>query len=82
MSWTVTVNEPLSLLPAASVAVQETSVSPSGNVDPEAFEQPVRVGEGSRLSFAAKETLAPDGDVASALMSSGRFGSVVSTVQS
>jgi len=44
VSLTVTLNEPSRPFPAASVAVQETSVVPSGNVDPEAGVQ-LRFGD-------------------------------------
>src|SRR5439155_25525444 len=39
VSWTVTVKEPLRLLPARSAALQLTVVVPRANVDPEAGEQ-------------------------------------------
>ena len=51
VSSTVTVNEPLALLPEASVAVQVTIVVPSGKVEPDAGEQ-VTAGEGSTASVA------------------------------
>jgi hypothetical protein len=80
-SRTVAVNVPLGLtLPAASVAVHVTVVMPSGNVLPEGCVQSSR-GEGSRLSFAAKRTMAPAGDVASATRSAGVEGAVRSIVQ-
>ena len=50
VSTTVIVNEPLALLPLASVAVQLTVVAPSANVLPEAAQ--VTAGCGSTLSVA------------------------------
>ena len=51
VSSTVTVNEPLALLPEASVAVQVTVAVPSGKVEPDAGEQ-TTAGEGSTVSVA------------------------------
>src|SRR5712691_8634309 len=41
VSWTVIVNDPVLRLPASSVAVQLTGVTPSGNVLPLAGEQTI-----------------------------------------
>ena len=79
-SRTVTVNEPVFVLPAASVAVQVTVVSPSGNVEPDGCAPQASAGAGSRLSFALNETMAPAADVASATTLPGRPGFVVSIV--
>lgn len=82
VSCTVTLKLPAIELPESSVAVQVTDVvASSGKVLPEAGEQ-VNVTEASAISVAEAEnvTAAPDGPVASAMMSAGkvRIGSVVS----
>jgi len=81
VSWMVTLKLPLVVLPALSVAEQSTLVVPSGNVLPEAGVQDT-VTEPSTMSVAEaeKETTAPDGPVASAVISPGRvrIGAVVS----
>ena len=51
VSFTLTVNEPLALLPEASVAVQVTTVAPREKTEPDAGEQ-TTVGEGSTASVA------------------------------
>lgn len=82
VSTTVTVKPADALLPASSVAVHETLVGPSGNVDPEAGVQTGVTDPSTRsLAVAEKETLAPDGPVASAVIPPGtvRAGGVVST---
>ena len=81
VSWMVTFKLPLVVLPALSVAEQSTLVVPSGNVLPEAGVQDT-VTEPSTMSVAEAEkvTTAPDGPVASAVISPGRvrIGAVVS----
>jgi len=81
VSWTVTWNEPVAVLPCASVAVHRTATVPRGNVDPEAGLHDTGTGP-STMSVAegAKETAAPDGPVASAIVSAGSVntGGVVS----
>jgi hypothetical protein len=81
VSRTVTVNEPVPVLPAASVAEQFTVVVPRANVDPDAFEQ-VTVGlvGFASLAVAVYVTTAPALLVASAVTSAGRLscGGVVS----
>src|SRR2546425_3647913 len=72
VSWTVTWNEPVAVLPCASVAVHRTAVVPRGNIDPEAGLQDTGTGP-STMSVAegTKETAAPDGPAASAIASAG-----------
>src|SRR5712691_1165170 len=81
VSWTVTWNEPVAVLPWASVAVQRTATVPRGNVDPEARLHDTGTGPSTRsVAEGAKETAAPDGPVASAIVSAGSVntGGVVS----
>src|SRR5262249_16261146 len=88
VSWaaapcTVTVNEPVAVLPEASVAVHSTVVEPIGNMLPEGGAQET-VGFRSQLSVAAADKLteAPPGPVASTpVMSPGTVssGGVVSS---
>src|SRR2546425_3116957 len=81
VSRTATSNEPVALLPCASVAVHRTATVPRGNVDPEAGVHDTGTGP-STMSVAegAKATAAPDGPVASAIVSAGSVntGGVVS----
>jgi len=66
LSWTVTLNDLLALLPAPSVAVQTTVVSPTANVDPDAGTQ--LTGTDAPRSVAVgvpKVTTRPLEDVAS-----------------
>jgi hypothetical protein len=82
VSWTVTVNEPVAVLPAPSVAVQVTVVAPRANSDPEAGVQ-TGVTDPETASDAVAgvyETAAPEGPVASAVTGEGRarVGAVVS----
>ena len=51
VSSTVTVNEPVVLLPESSTAVHVTNVAPRGNLRPDAGEQ-ATVGDGSTTSEA------------------------------
>src|SRR5215212_511783 len=81
LSCTVTVNEPVASFPAASVALQLTVVSPSGNVEPEAgshvtFTEPST----SSVADASNVTSAPFGPVASSTLLPGSInsGAVVS----
>ena len=82
LSWTVTLNDLLALLPAPSVAVQTTVVSPTANVDPDPGTQ--LTGTDAPRSVAVgvlKVTVRPLDDVASWEMSLGTLlitGSVVS----
>src|SRR5580765_8719195 len=82
VSWTVTLNDPLALWPAPSVAVQTTVVSPMANVDPDPGTQ--LTGTEAPRSVAVgllNVTVRPPGDVASTEMSLGTLlitGSVVS----
>ncbi len=82
VSTTVTWKLAVPVLPCESVAEQLTVVVPKANVDPEAGAQ-VGVREPSILSFAetVKLTTAPDGPVASAVISAGTVttGKVLST---
>src|SRR5215212_1339210 len=82
VSSTVMVNDALLRFVAASVAEQWTVVAPSGNVSPLAASQ-IGVTEPSTRSDAetVNVTAAPDGPVASAVMSAGMLmsGPVVST---
>jgi hypothetical protein len=70
------------VLPAASLAVHETVVVPSGNVCPDVWSQDT-LGAGSSESVAVTEnwTLAPPGPVASTVLDPGTdtVGGVVST---
>ena len=81
VSRTVTVNDPVAVLPAASVAEQLTVVVPSGNVEPEGG---VHVTTGfagfASVAVAVKVVTAPDGPCASTVVFAGRFsvGGVVS----
>jgi hypothetical protein len=81
-SLTVTLKVLVAVLPAASVAVQVTVVSPSGKVLPEAGVQ-VGVIEPSTISLAVavKLTSAPLGPLAGTVLSAGRVsvGAVVSS---
>jgi hypothetical protein len=64
VSTTVTVNDPVDRLPAASVAVQSTLAGgPRLKREPDEGEQ-LRPGEESTLSVAKKVTAVPSGDVA------------------
>src|SRR4051794_19216345 len=72
VSTTVTVNEPLLLFPAPSVAVQWTVVVPSGNVDPDpgphdGATEPLTMS----LAVDANETAAPEAPVASTVLLTG-----------
>jgi hypothetical protein len=81
VSCTMTLNEPVASFPAASVAVQVTSVVPSGNVEPEAGVHSGVIGPSTAsLAVAVNVTTAPSGPVASSVMSDGRLnsGAVVS----
>ena len=81
VSCTVTSKLALPELPWASVAEQLTVVVPSGNVEPEAGEQVGFIVPSTRsLADALKETSAPLGPVASAVMLEGTAtaGAVVS----
>jgi len=81
VSTTVTVNDPVDTLPAASVAVQNTFAGgPMSKTEPEGGEQ-LRAGDGSRLSAAVKFTGVPSGDVASFVWFPGSTGGVKSTFQ-
>ena len=81
VNTTVTVNDAVPVLPAASVAEQLTVVVPSGNVEPEAGVQTAAT-EPSMLSVAVtvNDTVLPDAEVASVVMADGtvRTGGVVS----
>src|SRR5688500_8733752 len=82
VSRTCTVNEPLALFPALSVAVQLTVVIPSANVVPAAGVQAGVIAPSTRSeAVAVNETAAPAAEVASAMMLSGSvsIGGVVST---
>jgi hypothetical protein len=72
VSWTVTLNEAVAVLPAPSVAVHETGVVPRPKVVPDPGLQPID-GAMPLLSMAAGEkvTAAPELLVASAVMSPG-----------
>lgn len=69
--FTCTVNDLLVLLPAASVAVQVTVVSPIGKLLPDRGVQPKDATPALSVALAAKVTLAPAGLVASAVTSEG-----------
>jgi hypothetical protein len=73
---TVTLNVAVAVLPAVSVAVQVTVVSPIGKVLPEAGSQ-VTWGLGSALSVAetSKDTTAPAGSEVTVVMSPGTWSS-------
>jgi len=81
-SWTVTLNDPLALWPAPSVAVQMTVVTLIANVDPDPGTQ--LTGAEAPRSVAVgvlNVTVRPAGDVASTKMSLGTLliiGAVVS----
>nr|WP_238145304.1 hypothetical protein [Antricoccus suffuscus] len=81
VSATVTKKLPVCVLLAASVAVHDTVVVPTGNVDPDAGEQ-VGTTTPSTASFAValNDTTAPDTDVAGTVIFAGRLrvGGVVS----
>ena len=81
VSTTVIVNNPVDVFSDESVTSQDTTVEPNGNIDPEAGEH-VAVTSPSTKSVAVAEyaTVAPDADVASTIISEGRFsvGMVVS----
>src|SRR5262245_1483490 len=83
VSRTLTLNEPLVLFPALSVAVQVTTVVPRPNVVPEAGVQ-TGVIEPSTMSVAVavNVTLAPAELIASAVIVAGttNTGSVVSRI--
>src|SRR3990172_591438 len=82
VSTTFTINEPVDVFPAVSVAEQSTVVEPSGNVEPEAGEHDGATSPSTRsVEVAEYVTEAPDADVASAVISDGRLsvGPVVST---
>lgn len=82
MSTTVTKNDAVPVFPAASVAVHETSVGPSGNVLPEAGAHVAAI-EPSTMSSAdaLNVTRAPVGPVASVEKLAGTVttGAVVSS---
>src|SRR5262245_18692733 len=73
-SVTVTGNEPVALLPAASVALHCTFVVPSAKVEPDAGVQ-VTAGEVGLVSVAVAvhEATAPVGPLASTLICAGWF---------
>src|SRR2546422_10421239 len=75
-STTVTVKVHSDLLPEASVAWQFTVVCPGGKVPPDGGSQD-SLGAGSHLSVAVvvKVTVAPFGDVHSAMMGFGQASS-------
>jgi len=83
VSCTVTVNDAVLVLPAASVAVHITVVVPNEKVEPEAGEHVTGI-EPSKLSVAVAvyATVAPAGDVASAVIGAGTVidGGVASCV--
>jgi hypothetical protein len=82
VSCTVTVNEPPSVLPESSVAVQFTVVTPTGNVLPDGGEHPtLTLGSTESEADAEKETVAPPGPVAATVMLPGTVmvGAVVSS---
>src|SRR3989454_12710758 len=68
VSWTVTWNEPVAVLPCASDAVHRTATVTRGNVDPEAGLHDTGTGP-STMSVAegAKDTAAPDAPLAAAI---------------
>jgi len=79
-TWTW--NDPVALLPWASVAVQVTVVGPTGNVEPDGGLHVTGRGPSTRsIAFAANVTTAPLGPVASAVTLAGTVsaGGVVST---
>ena len=80
LSRTVTVNEPLVVLPWPSFALQFTVVAPIANVAPEAGLQSTGTDAPKSVALAEKLTAAPPGPVASAVWSPGklRFGADVS----
>ncbi len=83
VSRTVTVNELWAALPAASLALRCTVVTPSGNVLPEAGLAVTATAPSTlSLAVAVKLTTAPDGLVASTVMLAGVAitGGVVSAV--
>jgi hypothetical protein len=74
VSRTVATNEPEAALPASSVAVQETVVAPSGNVDPDrgAHATPDGgTGAPRSVALAWNEMLAPAGPFASTVGAAG-----------
>jgi hypothetical protein len=72
VSTTVTVNEPLPVLPAASRAEQLTVVVPNGKVEPEAgLHVTGGFGVTASVAVAVNLTVAPDGPVASTVMFRG-----------
>ena len=82
VSWTITLNEALPVLPCASVAVQETGLLPIAKVEPEVGAQLVATLPSTMsLALVVKPTVAPAALVASAVMSPGTatVGGVVST---
>src|SRR5688500_3009744 len=83
VSTTLTVNEPLAVLRAASVAEQVTTVSPSGRVAPDTVLHETATAPSTRSDAvgAVKFSGAPAGPVASTVMSPTRpdsCGAVVS----
>ena len=77
----MTSNEPVELLPVASVAVQATVVVPSGKVEPDAGEQTTDgLRSTASVAVASYVTTAPPGPVASAeiVPGSASAGAVVS----
>jgi hypothetical protein len=82
VSWIVTLKDLLVLLPAPSVAVQTTVVSPIANVDPDPGTQLTGVEAPRSVAVGVLNvTVRPPGDVASTEMSLGTLlitGSVVS----
>ena len=83
VSTTCTVNEALPELPAASSAVHDTVVVPTGKVEPDAGEQVTATPPASTTSLATtvKATTAPAGPVASTVRSldGSTTGALVST---
>src|SRR2546422_6447655 len=81
VSRIVTVNVRVAVLPATSLAVHETVVTPKGNVDPDAGEQPRELRPLTESEADAEYVReAPEEDVASATIGDGRVrvGGVVS----
>ena len=81
VSFTVTVNDPVALLPRVSDAEHNTVVVPSGNVEPEAGVQiTVREPSTKSVAEATKLTIAPDALEASTVILDGSvsLGAVMS----
>src|SRR5262245_38842539 len=80
VSTTVTVNDLVVVLQAASFAVQATVVVPSGKVEPDAGVHANDVTPTASVALVVKLTSAPPGPIASRVMSAGTVtdGAVVS----